>query len=128
MKLNALVVDDSRTARAIIIKTLRLTGLEWGELHEAAQGREALVKLADHWIDLILTDIHMPEMNGLELIEQLGRDGVLNSVPVIVTSTDGNRDQIERLQQKGVRAYLRKPFTPEAACEAILSVLQPESG
>ena len=125
MRLNVLVVDDSQTARAIILKTLRLTGLDWGELYEAANGREALAKLADHWIDLILTDIHMPEMNGLELIEQLNEDGVLGTTPVIVMSTDGNRDQIDMLRQKGVRAYLRKPFTPEDACVTIQTVMQP---
>lgn len=125
MKLNVLVVDDSRTARAIIIKTLGMTeleGMEWGEIHEAGNGREALDSLSEHWIDLIFTDIHMPEMDGIEFVEHLSEDGVLQNTPVIVTSTEGNRERIEGLQHKGVRAYLRKPFMPEDLCEALQKI------
>ena len=69
MSLNVLVVDDSAVMRAMIIKTLRLSGLPLGEVHEAANGQEGLGTLDEHWIDLVLVDINMPVMNGEEMIE-----------------------------------------------------------
>ena len=113
MALNILVVDDSQTVRAVIAKTLRLSGVLINELHQAANGKEALEILKDHWIDLILSDINMPVMGGVEMIQQIQQDEVLKTIPVIVVSTEGSTTRIEQLKAQGVRAYIRKPFTPE---------------
>jgi two-component system chemotaxis response regulator CheY len=123
MALNVLVVDDSETVRSIILKTLKLSGLELNEPLQAANGREALQVLQENWIDLVLTDINMPDMGGVELIEFMKTDDVLKTIPVVVVSTEGSATRIEELKEKGVRAYVRKPFTPERIREVLDDVL-----
>ncbi len=113
MSLNILVVDDSATVRAVIAKTLKVAAVPVGELFQAANGREALDILAENWVDLVLADINMPVMGGVEMVEKMMADGLLQSIPVVVVSTEGSATRIEQLRSKGVRAYLRKPFTPE---------------
>lgn len=113
MALNILMVDDSETVRAVIAKTLKLAEIPINELHQAANGEEAIALLKEHWIDLILCDINMPVMGGVEMIERLQEDEILKAIPIVVVSTEGSATRIEQLKSKGVRAYIRKPFTPE---------------
>jgi two-component system chemotaxis response regulator CheY len=113
MALNILVVDDSTTVRAVIARSLELAGVPVGNLHQAANGREALAILGAEWIDLVFADINMPVMNGVEMIEKMREDGLLQTIPVIICSTEGSVSRIEQLRAAGVRAYIRKPFTPE---------------
>lgn len=122
MALSILVVDDSATVRAVVRKTLELAGVPVSELHEAGNGKEALELLGEHWIDLVFADINMPVMNGVEMIERMREDGLLESVPVIILSTEGSRTRMEELKAKGVRAYLRKPFAPEMLRELVYDV------
>ncbi len=123
MAYNILVVDDSKTIRAIIVKILKLTKLKIGQIFEAENGKEALDCLKDNWIDLILTDLNMPVMSGIEMVSEMARDGLLKDIPVIVISTDGSVKRIEELKEKGIREYIRKPFTPESLSEVIDRVL-----
>jgi two-component system chemotaxis response regulator CheY len=123
MAVNILLVDDSPTVRALITKTLRLTHIEIGELYEAGNGQEALNAMKEHWVDLVLTDINMPVMGGVELIEKMSADPVLNAIPVIVVSTEGSQQRIDELKSKGVDAYVRKPFTPEMIQQTVHDVL-----
>jgi two-component system, chemotaxis family, chemotaxis protein CheY len=113
MALNILLVDDSTTVRAVIARSLELAGVPVGNLHQAANGREALAILGSEWIDLVFADINMPVMNGVEMIEKMREDGLLQTIPVIICSTEGSVSRIEQLRASGVRAYIRKPFTPE---------------
>ncbi|MBI5095374.1 MAG: response regulator [Candidatus Hydrogenedentes bacterium] len=113
MSLNILVVDDSITVRAVIAKTLEVAGVSVNCLYQAANGKEALDILAEQWVDLIFSDINMPIMGGVEMIEKLNADATLSCIPVIVVSTEGSATRMEELKSKGVRAYIRKPFTPE---------------
>ncbi len=113
MALNILLVDDSTTVRAVIARSLELAGVPVGNLHQAANGREALAILGREWIDLVFADINMPVMNGVEMIEKMREDGLLQTIPVIICSTEGSVSRIEQLRASGVRAYIRKPFTPE---------------
>ena len=122
MALNILVVDDSKVMRAIIIKTLRLSQSELGEVYEAGDGQEALKVLDDHWIDLALVDINMPVMDGGEMIERLRQNPATADLPVIIVSTEGSETRKEVLLQKGV-GFVHKPFTPESLREAILRTL-----
>ncbi len=123
MAYNILIVDDSDTVRAVISKTLKMSGLDLGELHTAANGQEGLDVLREQWVDLVLTDINMPVMNGVEMIERMRADDDLAALPVVVISTEGSTTRIEELKAKGVRAYLRKPFTPEKLKEVIEDLL-----
>ena len=113
MALNILVVDDSTTVRAVIARSLELAGVPVGNLHQAANGREALAILGSEWIDLVFADINMPVMTGIEMVDRMAADGILKTVPVIIVSTEGSATRIEQLKAKGVSAYIRKPFTPE---------------
>ena len=122
MALNILVVDDSKVMRAIIIKTLRLSQSELGEVYEAGDGQEALKVLDDHWIDLALVDINMPVMDGGEMIERLRQNPATADLPVIIVSTEGSETRKEVLLQKGV-GFVHKPFTPESLRDAILRTL-----
>lgn len=123
MAYNILVVDDSDTVRAVIVKTLGLTGVDIGTIHQARDGQEALDLLKDEWVDLVFTDINMPVMTGIELVERMQADSMLETIPVVVVSTEGSKTRIDDLMRKGVRAYIRKPFTPEALKEVVDNVL-----
>jgi two-component system chemotaxis response regulator CheY len=92
-------------------------------VHHAGHGREALDLLARQWVDLVFADINMPVMTGEQMIEQMAKDGVLKSIPVVVISTEGSDTRIEHLRALGVAAYLRKPFLPEQFSETVHEVL-----
>jgi two-component system chemotaxis response regulator CheY len=113
MGFNVLVVDDSETVRSVIAKTLRLAGVPVQELSEASNGQEGLTVLRERWIDLVLSDINMPVMGGIEMLEEMRKDALLKDIPVIVVSTEGSATRIQELKSKGISAYVRKPFTPE---------------
>lgn len=123
MAYNVLLVDDSATVRAVMTKTLKLAQIDLGELFTAANGKEALVVLKEKWIDLVITDLNMPEMTGAELVDAITADPTLKSIPVVVVTTEGSVTRIEDLKQKGVRGYVRKPFTPEQIREMIIKVM-----
>lgn len=128
MSVSVLVVDDSETVRAIIEKTLRMAEVPLTELYTAANGQEALEVLGQHWVDLVLTDINMPVMGGVELIERMNADESLRGIPVVVVSTEGSTTRIEELKTKGVRAYIRKPFTPERFREVFTELMGTDDG
>jgi len=113
MSFNILIVDDSETVRAIISKTIELAGVPVNELYEASNGKEALDILNDRWIDLVFADINMPVMNGIEMIDRMCENDLLRTVPVVIVSTEGSRTRIDVLKSKGIKEFLRKPFTPE---------------
>ena len=119
MHFNILVVDDSAVMRAMIVRTLRLSGLPLGEVHEAADGEAALERLRRSWVDLVLLDINMPVMGGEEVVDHLRADPETADLKVIVVSTERSDARIERLAAKGV-AFVPKPFTPECLRDAIL--------
>jgi two-component system chemotaxis response regulator CheY len=123
MGYNLLIVDDSATTRTIIKKILSLSKIEVGELFEAENGKVAIDLLYSKWIDLVFADINMPEMNGVEIINRMSDDGMLKTIPVVIVSSDGNEARIEELMSKGVKAYLRKPFTPEIIKEIAETIL-----
>ncbi len=123
MLYNILIVDDSRTTRTVISKTLKLSGIPINHLFEAENGRVALGVLDENWIDLVLADINMPEMDGVEMIDRMSKDGLLKTIPVVIVSTEGSQTRIEEMRAKGVRAYVRKPFTPELIRNIVEDIL-----
>lgn len=119
MSFNILLVDDSKTVRAVISKTLELAGVPVNELYEASNGKEALDILDNNWIDIVFTDINMPVMTGVEMIEKMCENNLLKTIPVVIVSTEGSRTRIEILKSKGISDYIRKPFTPEQIKKAV---------
>lgn len=120
--LNVLVVDDSAVTRAMILKTLRVAGIDVGETHEAPDGLAGLEVLAHHWVDLAFVDINMPVMNGEEMICRIRDNPAWSDLPVIVVSTEGSQTRIERLQAKGAY-FIHKPFSPEAVRDLVQDIL-----
>jgi two-component system chemotaxis response regulator CheY len=118
MPLNVLIVDDSSVMRAMIIKTIRMSGLDLGDVYQAGNGKEGLDAARENWVDLVVADINMPVMNGEEMIDQMKADPELSALPTIVISTEGSATRIQRLQKKGV-TFIHKPFTPEIIRDAI---------
>lgn len=122
MVLDVLVVDDSDVIRTMILKTLRLAKVPLGTAYEASNGREALDLMEDNWVDLVLADINMPVMDGIEMVDHMRESADLANIPVIIVSTEGNSSRIEDLQRKGIAAYVRKPFTPELLRDVVSGV------
>jgi len=122
MALNMLVVDDSATMRKMIIRTLRVAGFSLHEIQEAADGLEALEKLAANDIDLALLDLNMPGMGGLAALERIRSDPHTRDLPVVVVSTEGSETRIQLVRSQGAR-FLRKPFTPEDLVAAVADAI-----
>src|SRR6056297_667472 len=119
MAYNVLVVDDSAIVRAVIKRAILLSGVDAGEIYEASNGKEALEQLDSAWVDIVFSDINMPIMNGIEMVESLDRKGVLKETPVVIVSTDRSEVRIRQMKASGVREYLNKPFTPEEIRDTI---------
>jgi two-component system chemotaxis response regulator CheY len=113
MAFNVLIVDDSSSMRNIIKKTLQMSGFDVGEIFEAGNGVEALAVLEKEWADVILTDVHMPEMDGLEFLKVLNKQDVVSTTPVVVVTTEGRGERLDELRGLGAKACIRKPFRPE---------------
>jgi len=123
MAYNLLVVDDSAVMRSMIIKTLNLSGLEIGQIHQAANGADGLSLLGREWIDLALVDIHMPVMDGEEMIGKMRGNPDTKKVPVVVISSESDKDRIAQLQGLGA-VFAHKPFTPESLGQIITKALE----
>lgn len=124
MAFNILVVDDSETMRAVIKKTVGMSGVQIGEFLEAGNGREALRVLEDAWVDVVLSDINMPEMGGVEFLREVKKNDVLNNIPVIFVTTESSHTRMEEVRGLGAAAYVKKPFQPEQIKSVLLDVLQ----
>lgn len=123
MAFNVLIVDDSLSMRSVIKKTIKVSGFKVGEYFEAADGKEALKILADAWVDLVLTDINMPNMNGLELIAEMNNDQILSSIPVVMVTTEGSEKSVQKSMEMGAKGYIKKPFQPEDIKRILNSIM-----
>jgi two-component system chemotaxis response regulator CheY len=106
-----LVVDDSSTTRALIVSTIE--EMEGFETVEAPNGFEALKRIPQQPLDLIVTDINMPDINGLEIVHFVKHHPDYRSIPMIIVSTEGSDEDVKRGLDLGASAYVKKPFEPE---------------
>ena len=118
-----MIVDDSSPMREVIIKTIKAAGYSTETFLQASNGREALKLLKDNWIDLLVTDYNMPDMDGLELLMEMKNDEVFVSVPVLIITTERREEFIEKFMAEGAAGYLKKPFKPEDIKEQIINIL-----
>jgi Response regulator containing CheY-like receiver, AAA-type ATPase, and DNA-binding domains len=109
--------------RAMIRKTLEMSGLPISEVHQAENGKEGLELLGRCWVDVVLVDINMPVMGGLEMVEKLRGDPLLAKLPVVVVSTESSQKRIEEVTKAGVH-FVHKPFTPELMREVLTNLLE----
>jgi two-component system chemotaxis response regulator CheY len=123
MAFNLMIVDDSPVMRAFIARIVDLSGLDVAECLQASNGQEALDMLREKWVDIILTDVNMPTMNGEEFVRRLDEDDLLRTVPVLVVSTDGSEHRVQRMMSLGAKGYVTKPFSPEQLRERMEQLL-----
>lgn len=123
MAFNILVIDDSKIIRSVIKKTLEISGIPVGEVLEASNGLEGLTVMRENWVDLVFADLNMPVMNGLEMLDIMAQEKLLQKTPVLICSTEGSKTRIEELFKKGVRAFIRKPITPEVLRNVVKEVM-----
>ena len=113
MSKSLMIVDDSATMRKIIMRTVRMSGLQFDRTEEAGNGLEALKVLEKSPVDVILCDVNMPEMNGSELIRKVRENSSFNNIKIVMVSTESAQDFIDGLIKNGANDYITKPFTPE---------------
>lgn len=118
-----LIVDDSLPMRGVIKKTIKASGYAASEFFEAENGKHALAVLQDNWLDVVITDYNMPEMNGMELIQAMKQDDTLQAIPVLVITTEGSQQKVEEFIEHGATDYLKKPFTPEEIRTKLKNIL-----
>src|SRR5271154_5171004 len=123
-KVQVLIVDDSSVMRKIVERSLRQAGIEIAKVFEAGNGAEALAVLSETKVDIILCDINMPVMDGLEFVKQLAGVENAKGVPVVMITTEGSEGHVVKALSAGARGYIRKPFTPEQVKEHVLPVLE----
>jgi two-component system chemotaxis response regulator CheY len=123
MDTTVLIVDDSATVRKVVRRVVKQAGFAIDDFLEAEHGRRALELLADVMPSLIITDINMPEMNGIELIEAVKNDPLLCTIPCVVISTEGSREVIDKVLALGVVGFIQKPFRPEELAPVIAPYL-----
>jgi two-component system chemotaxis response regulator CheY len=122
-KLKVLIVDDSAVMRKIVERALRQGGLDIAEVLEAGNGAEALTEVQKGAPDLILSDINMPVMDGLEFLKSLAGLAEAKGVPVVMITTEGSEARVVEALSHGAKGYLRKPFTPEQVKERVAPLL-----
>ena len=119
----ALIVDDSSVMRKIVERSLNQAGIKLSEVLEAGNGAEALAILQESKVDIVLCDINMPVMDGLEFIKQLASVENAKGVPVVMITTEGSESHVVQALSSGARGYIRKPFTQEQIRERVLPIL-----
>jgi len=108
-----LIVDDSSMMRKVVLRTLKMAGVDFDTVLEAGDGAEGLALLKQHPVALIMCDINMPGMGGLEMIEAIKAQGLAAGVPIVMVTTEGSEAQVRQAILAGARGYIRKPFTVE---------------
>jgi two-component system chemotaxis response regulator CheY len=123
VQLNVLVVDDSAAIRKILIRALGQTDLHIGQIYEASDGVEALNVLRTNEVRLVLSDVNMPNMDGLQLLKQLHQVPNWKQLSVLMISTEGSQAKVLEAVELGAKGYLRKPFTADQIKEKVLTCL-----
>ncbi len=123
MSFNILIVDDSPAMRRVVRRVVDLSGVDTGKYLEAGNGIEALSVLRAEWVDLILTDINMPEMDGEQLLLEVRKDPLLADIPVLVVSTDQSEARVKQMMASGADGYICKPFVPAQLSEEMHRLL-----
>ncbi len=123
MSFRILIVDDSSLTRAVLKKTILMTDFPVESVVQAKNGYEALELMKTQPIDIVLTDLNMPEMNGIEMFELMKQDSRTADIPLVVISTEASAGRINELKAQGMRDYIHKPFTAESVRDMLYNVL-----
>ena len=126
MDLNILIVDDSAAIRKILVRLLSQTDLPIKQVHEASDGLEAFKIVEANDISLVLSDINMPNLDGLALLTKLRAAPKWKQLPVVMITTEGSQSKVMEAVQLGAQGYVRKPFTAEQIKKKVLACLKLE--
>ena len=122
-EVRTLIVDDSSVMRKIVERSLRQAGLDPLVVYEAGSGLEGLEVLKVKPVDLILSDINMPSMDGLEFLRQIRAQNLAPGIPVVMITTESSEEHVKQAILAGAQGYIRKPFTAEQVKERVLPLL-----
>jgi two-component system chemotaxis response regulator CheY len=122
MPLDILIVDDSAAIRKILQRVLRQADVDVGQVYEAGDGLEALETLKNHKVHLVLADVNMPNMNGMQLLAEIKSRAEFASLPVIMITTEGSQSKVMEAAQLGAAGYIRKPFSADQIKDKISSL------
>ncbi len=123
MNKSVLLVDDSAMMRKVVVRTLKMAGFEFDQVFEAGDGAEALSCLRENKVGLIMCDINMPVMNGLELLQKIKDEGIASGVPIVMVTTEGSEPQVRQAIAAGARGYIRKPFSADQVKSTVAPLL-----
>ena len=116
---NVLLVDDSSTMRKIVGRSLRQAGIEFDNIFEAADGLQALEVLEKESVDIVLSDINMPNMDGISFLREKANRANMKNIPVFMISTETGEDIIGEAKSLGAVGAIKKPFTPDMVNEVL---------
>ena len=116
---NVLLVDDSSTMRKIIGRSLRQAGIDFDNIFEASDGLEALEVLENEDVDIVLSDINMPNMDGISFLREKSKRPNMKDIPVLMISTETGEDIIGEAKSLGAVGAIKKPFTPDKVNEIL---------
>jgi two-component system, chemotaxis family, chemotaxis protein CheY len=125
MASDVLVVDDSAAIRKILQRVLRQTGMAIQTIYEAGDGQEALTLLSAQKVDLVLSDINMPKMDGLQLLASVKASEQWRHIPVVMITTEGGETKVGEAVRLGASGYVRKPFTADQIKEKLAGIIEP---
>jgi two-component system chemotaxis response regulator CheY len=127
-EMRVLIVDDSSVMRKIVERSLRQAGLDTMTVFEAGSGVEGLEVLSNQPVHLILSDINMPSMDGLEFLRQIRAQNLAEGVPVVMITTESSEEHVKQAILAGAQGYIRKPFTAEQVKERVLPLVSAAVG
>lgn len=127
-EMRVLIVDDSSVMRKIVERSLRQAGLDTMVVLEAGSGTDGLEVLKSQSVHLILSDINMPSMDGLEFLRQIRAQDLAPGVPVVMITTESSEEHVKQAILSGAQGYIRKPFTAEQVKERVLPLLAAVQG
>jgi len=109
--------------RSVIKRIIGISGFEMENCFFASDGEEALSLLRNHRVDLVISDINMPRLDGEAMLRKMSSDPALCGVPVVMVSSDATQSRANRLLELGAKAYVVKPFQPQPFREQLEKVL-----
>jgi two-component system, chemotaxis family, chemotaxis protein CheY len=124
MALNILIVDDSVAMRMILQRALRKTSLPLDQVFEAGDGSIAIEVLKKESINVILADINMPNMDGLQMLAALQTNDHWKQIPVVMISTESSQTKVMEALRLGAKGFIRKPFVPDEVGDKLASFVQ----
>ncbi|NGP87415.1 response regulator [Fodinibius halophilus] len=123
MSTQILIVDDSAMMRKVIEKTINICDIDDVHIYEAGNGKEGLDMMKEHPVDLLIMDISMPVMDGMEMLKVVRKNESIEALPILIVSNESNKRRIEELISQGT-VFVHKPFTPEELGDNILEVIR----